>query len=169
LAKSAKRETSDLLVLNGPNLNLLGKREPEIYGRDSLDDIAAATKARAKALGLEVDFRQSNHEGELVTWIQAARDTVRGIIINPGGLSHSSVALLDALIFTELPVIEVHLSNIFRRESFRHHSFVSSAAQGVICGLGAQGYLLAVEAMARILGANILKKPAAAKSKKRRA
>jgi 3-dehydroquinate dehydratase-2 len=162
LAKSAKRETSDLLVLNGPNLNLLGKREPEIYGRDSLEDIAAATKARAKDLGLAVDFRQSNHEGELVTWIQAARDTVRGIIINPGGLSHTSVALLDALIFTELPVIEVHLSNIFRRESFRHHSFVSSAAQGVICGLGPQGYLLAVEAMA-----GILKKSAAAKSKKR--
>jgi 3-dehydroquinate dehydratase-2 len=168
LAKSAKRETSDLLVLNGPNLNLLGKREPEIYGRQSLDDIAAATKARAKDLGLAVDFRQSNHEGELVTWIQAARDPmspgVKGIIINPGGFSHTSVALLDALIFTELPVIEVHLSNIFRRESFRHHSFVSSAAQGVICGLGPQGYLLAVDAMA-----GILKKPAAAKSKKRRA
>lgn len=168
MAKSAKRETSDLLVLNGPNLNLLGRREPEIYGRDSLDDIATAVRARAKDFGLSVDFRQSNHEGELVTWIQAARDPkspgVKGIIINPGGLSHTSVALLDALIFTELPVIEVHLSNIFRRESFRHHSFVSSAAQGVICGLGAQGYLLAVDAMA-----GILKKSAAAKSKKRRA
>jgi 3-dehydroquinate dehydratase-2 len=168
LAKSAKRESSDLLVLNGPNLNLLGRREPEIYGRDSLDDIAIAVRARAKDFGLSVDFRQSNHEGELVTWIQAARDPkspgAKGIIINPGGLSHTSVALLDALIFTELPVIEVHLSNIFRRESFRHHSFVSSAAQGVICGLGPQGYLLAVEAMA-----GILKKPAAAKSKKRRA
>jgi 3-dehydroquinate dehydratase-2 len=173
LAKSAKRETSDLLVLNGPNLNLLGRREPEIYGRDSLDDIAAAVRARAKDFDLSVDFRQSNHEGELVTWIQAARDPkspgVKGIIINPGGLSHTSVALLDALIFTELPVIEVHLSNIFRRESFRHHSFVSSAAQGVICGLGAQGYLLAVDALSGILGAKILKKPAAAKSKKRRA
>ncbi len=121
LAKSAKRETSDLLVLNGPksqpNLNLLGRREPEIYGRDSLDDIAAATKARAADFGLSVDFRQSNHEGELVTWIQAARDPmspgVKGIIINPAGLSHTSVALLDALVFAELPVIEVHLSNIF--------------------------------------------------------
>lgn len=164
LAKSAKRETTDLLVLNGPNLNLLGRREPEIYGRDTLDDIAAATRARAKDFGLSVDFRQSNHEGELVTWIQGARDTVKGIIINPGGLSHTSVALLDALVFTELPVIEVHLSNIFRRENFRHHSFVSGAAQGVICGLGAQGYLLAVDGMA-----SILKKPAAAKSKKRRA
>ena len=162
MAKSAKRESSDLLVLNGPNLNLLGRREPEIYGSETLDDIAAATKARAKAFGLSVDFRQSNHEGELVTWIQEARDTTKGIIINPGGLSHTSVALLDALVFTELPVIEVHLSNIFRRESFRHHSFVSSAAQGVICGLGPQGYLLAVDALA-----SILKKPAAAKSKKR--
>ena len=164
MAKSPKRESSDLLVLNGPNLNLLGRREPEIYGRDSLDDIAAATKVRAKDFGLSVDFRQSNHEGELVTWIQDARDACKGIIINPGGLSHTSVVLLDALIFSELPVVEVHLSNIFRRESFRHHSFVSSAAKGVICGLGPQGYLLAVEAMA-----NILNKPAAAKSKKRRA
>ena len=168
LAKSPKRETHDLLVLNGPNLNLLGRREPEIYGRESLDDIAAATRARAKEFGLSLDFRQSNHEGELVTWVQQAREPgsagMKGIIINPGGLSHTSVALLDALIFTELPVIEVHLSNIFRRESFRHHSFVSTVAQGVICGLGAQGYLLAVEAMA-----NILKKAAGAKSKKRRA
>jgi 3-dehydroquinate dehydratase-2 len=168
LAKSAKRETSDLLVLNGPNLNLLGRRQPEIYGSDTLDDIATAVRARAKDLGLSVDFRQSNHEGELVTWIQDARDTAKAIVINPGGLSHTSVALLDALIFTELPVIEVHLSNIHRRESFRHHSFVSSAAQGVIVGLGPQGYLLAVEAAANILKA--AKPPAAKlKSKKRRA
>jgi 3-dehydroquinate dehydratase-2 len=167
LAKSAKRKSSDLLVLNGPNLNLLGRREPEIYGRHTLDDIAAATRTRAEAFGLSVDFRQSNHEGELVTWIQAARDTARAIIINPGGLSHTSVALLDALTFTELPVIEVHLSNIHRRESFRHHSFVSAAAQGVIVGLGPQGYLLAVEAAASILAA---KTPGAKpKSKKRRA
>jgi 3-dehydroquinate dehydratase-2 len=164
LAKSAKRETSDLLVLNGPNLNLLGRRQPEIYGRDTLDDIATAVRARAKDFGLSVDFRQSNHEGELVTWVQDARDTARGIIINPGGLSHTSVALLDALTFTELPVIEVHLSNIHRRESFRHHSFVSSVAQGIIIGLGPQGYPLAVEAIA-----NILKPSTAAKSKKRRA
>ena len=169
MAKSAKRESSDLLVLNGPNLNLLGRREPEIYGRDSLDEIAAATKARAKDFSLSLDFRQSNHEGELITWIQDARDSAKAIIINPGGLSHTSVALLDALTFTELPVIEVHLSNIHRRESFRHHSFVSAVAQGVIVGLGPQGYLLAVEALSGILGGNILKKPAAAKSKKRRA
>lgn len=161
MAKSAKRESIDLLVLNGPNLNLLGKRQPEIYGRATLADIAASVEARAKDLGLSVDFRQSNHEGELVTWIQEARDTAKAIIINPGGLSHTSVALLDALIFTELPVIEVHLSNIHRRESFRHRSFVSTAAQGVIMGLGPTGYLLAVEAAADILKA--------AKSKKRRA
>ena len=139
MAKSAKRESTDLLVLNGPNLNLLGKRQPEIYGRATLADIAASVEARAKDLGLSVDFRQSNHEGELVTWIQEARDTAKAIIINPGGLSHTSVALLDALIFTELPVIEVHLSNIHRRESFRHRSFVSTAAQGVIMGLGPTG------------------------------
>ncbi|GAB2174913.1 type II 3-dehydroquinate dehydratase [Dongia sp. agr-C8] len=173
MAKSAKRETTDLLVLNGPNLNLLGQRQPEIYGRATLDDIAASVVARAKEFGLSVDFRQSNHEGHLVTWAQEARDSARAIIINPGGLSHTSVALLDALIFTELPVIEVHLSNIHRRESFRHHSFVSSAAAGVIVGLGPQGYVLAVDALAGILGANILKaaKPESKgpKSKKRRA
>lgn len=168
MAKSAKRESTDLLVLNGPNLNLLGRREPEIYGRDTLDDIAGAVKARAEDFGLAVDFRQSNHEGELITWIQDARDSARAIIINPGGLSHTSVALLDALTFAALPVIEVHLSNIHRRESFRHHSFVSSAASGVIVGLGPQGYLLAVEAAANILKKPV-KKPAAAKSKKRRA
>lgn len=163
MAKSPKRESADILVLNGPNLNLLGRREPEIYGRDSLDDIAKAVQVRAKDFGLSVDFRQSNHEGELVTWVQDARDANRGIIINPGGYSHTSVALLDALTFAELPVIEVHLSNIFRRERFRHHSYVSTIAKGVICGLGPQGYLLAVDAMA-----NLLKKPAA-KSKMRRA
>jgi 3-dehydroquinate dehydratase-2 len=166
LAKSAKSESTDLLVLNGPNLNLLGIRQPEIYGRATLDDIAASVVARAQEFGLSVDFRQSNHEGHLVTWCQEARGTARAIIINPGGLSHTSVALLDALIFTELPVIEVHLSNIHRREGFRHHSFVSSAASGVIVGLGPQGYLLAVDAAANILKA--AKTPGAkSKSKKR--
>jgi 3-dehydroquinate dehydratase-2 len=141
----------DILVVNGPNLNLLGQREPEIYGRETLGDIAQAVMARAEALGLNLDFRQSNHEGELIAWIQKARDSARAIIINPAGLGHTSVALLDALTFAELPVIEVHLSNIFRRESFRHHSYVSQVAKGVICGLGAQGYLLAVDAAAAIL------------------
>ena len=168
MAKSAKRETTDLLVLNGPNLNLLGRRQPEIYGRDTLDDIAAAVVARAADFGLSVDFRQSNHEGHLVTWAQEARDAARAIIINPGGLSHTSVALLDALTFTELPVIEVHLSNIHRRESFRHHSFVSAVAQGIIVGLGPQGYVLAVEAAANILKA-APRKSGGPKSKKRRA
>ncbi len=150
-------------MLNGPNLNLLGKREPKVYGRATLDDIARATAARAKGRGLTIDFRQSNHEGELVTWVQQAKGRAKGIVINPGGLSHTSVALLDALTFAELPVIEVHLSNIFRREPFRHHSYVSGVATGVICGLGAQGYELAIEAMA-----GILKKGAAGKSRKRR-
>lgn len=140
-----------VLVLNGPNLNMLGAREPEVYGRDTLDDIAKACAGRAKELGLTVDFRQSNHEGELITWLQQARARAAGIVINPAGLSHTSVALMDAVQVTELPVIEVHLSNIFRREAFRHHSFISAAAKGVICGLGAQGYLLALEAMAGLV------------------
>lgn len=138
-------------VLNGPNLNMLGKREPAIYGRDSLDDVRKRTEARAKALGLAIDFRQSNSEGELIGWVQQARDSAAGLIVNAGGLTHTSIALLDALQAAELPVVEVHLSNIFRREDYRHHSYVSLAAKGVICGLGAKGYELAVEAMADIL------------------
>ncbi len=136
-----------ILVLNGPNLNLLGTREPEIYGRETLDDIRALVERRASDLGLAADFRQSNHEGELVGWIQEARGSAKGIVINAGGYSHSSVAILDALLASGLPVIEVHLSNIFRRESFRHQSYVSQAARGVICGFGAQGYALALEAL----------------------
>ena len=132
-----------ILVLNGPNLNLLGTREPEIYGRETLDDIRVMVEARAGDLGLAADFRQSNHEGELVDWIQGARGSAKGIVINAGGYSHSSVAILDALLASGVPVIEVHLSNIFRREGFRHHSYVSQAAHGVICGFGAQGYVLA--------------------------
>ena len=146
----AKNKT--ILVLNGPNLNLLGSREPSIYGRASLAGIAKACQKRAKALGLAIDFRQSNYEGELIDWIQRARGRNSGIVINPAGYSHTSVALLDALVASDLPVIEVHLSNIFKREAFRRHSFVSEGARGVICGLGAQGYLLALEALADILG-----------------
>lgn len=142
---------SRALILNGPNLNMLGVREPSIYGRDTLDDISRNCAKRAAELGLQVDFRQSNHEGELVTWIQQARGSASGIIINPGAYGHTSIALLDALLITELPVVEVHLSNIFRREEFRHHTYVSQAASGVICGLGAQGYLLALEALATLL------------------
>ncbi|WP_374650481.1 type II 3-dehydroquinate dehydratase [Dongia sp.] len=140
-----------VLVLNGPNLNMLGQRQPEIYGRESLDDIAKACAAKAKGLGLGLDFRQSNHEGELITWTQDARGRHAGIVINPAGYGHSSIALLDALLVSELPVVEVHLSNIHRREPFRHHTYTSQAATGIICGLGSQGYLLALEAMANLI------------------
>jgi 3-dehydroquinate dehydratase-2 len=141
---------STILILNGPNLNLLGTREPEIYGRETLDDIASACAEHGKALNLRTDFRQSNHEGELVTWIQGARTEAAGIIMNAGAYTHTSVALLDALLAFEKPVVEVHLSNIFQREPFRHHSYISSVATGVICGLGSQGYLLALDALAKI-------------------
>ncbi len=140
-----------IYVLNGPNLNMLGVREPAIYGRDTLDDIKARCEATAANLGLSVDFRQSNIEGELVNWIQEARNSARGIILNAGGYTHTSVAILDALQAAELPVIEVHLSNIFRRDEFRQHSYISLAATGVICGLGATGYDLALTALADIL------------------
>jgi 3-dehydroquinate dehydratase II len=140
-----------IFVLNGPNLNLLGVREPAIYGSETLADVGRRTQARAQALGLAVDFRQSNHEGELVDWIQEARESASGVILNAGALTHTSVAILDALNAAEKPVIELHLSNVFRREAFRHHSYVSAAAQGVICGFGAKGYELAIEAMANIL------------------
>jgi len=140
-----------VFILNGPNLNLLGVRDPSIYGRDTLGDIEERCIARAAALGLEIDFRQTNHEGQLVDWIQEARESADGIILNAGALTHTSVALLDALSAAELPVIEVHLSNIFRRESFRHHSYVSLAANGVICGLGARGYELALDGIASLI------------------
>lgn len=139
-----------LLVLNGPNLNRLGLREPEIYGATTLADIERRAAARAAALDLEVDFRQSNSEGELVDWIQQA-DGFAGIIINAGGYTHTSVAILDALRGADRPVIEVHLSNIFRREAYRHSSFVAEVAVGIICGFGARGYELAVEAMAELI------------------
>jgi len=140
-----------VFVLNGPNLNMLGMREPEIYGRDTLDDVRQRAEARGKALGLAIDFRQSNHEGELIGWIQEARGGASGIVLNAGSLTHTSIGILDALQAAELPVIEVHLSNIFRRDSFRHHSYVSLGAKGVICGLGAQGYELALDAMAKLV------------------
>lgn len=145
--------TKPIYVLNGPNLNLLGKREPAVYGRETLADVERRAEARAKALKLEIDFRQSNHEGQIVDWVQEAREKAAGIVINAGGFTHTSVAILDALQAAELPTIEVHLSNIFRRESYRHHSYISLGARGVICGLGAKGYELAMEAMAEILSA----------------
>ena len=143
-----------VLILNGPNLNMLGTRQPEIYGAVTLADIEAACEKRARELGLAVECRQSNSEGELVGWIQAARNDAQAVIINPGGYSHTSVAILDALLAAELPIVEVHLSNIHRREEFRHHSYVSKAAQGVICGFGARGYVMALEALAAQLVEN---------------
>lgn len=140
-------------VLNGPNLNLLGVREPSIYGRATLADIEMLCRDRAARLGLAIEFRQSNHEGVLIDWVQACRGRARGIVINPGGLTHTSVALLDALVATDLPVIEVHLSNIHRREPFRERSLTAKAATGVIAGLGAAGYGLALEAMAGLISA----------------
>lgn len=138
-------------ILNGPNLNLLGQRQPEIYGRETLDDIRAACAALAAELGLEIDFFQSNHEGALVDRIQAARGVASGIVINPAAYTHTSVAILDALSAFEGPVIEVHLSNVHRREAFRHHSYVSQRADGVIAGLGSDGYLAALRRLARLL------------------
>lgn len=137
-----------IYVLNGPNLNMLGQREPQIYGSETLDDLRKRCAARAAKLGLAVDFRQSNIEGELVTWIQEARTKASAILLNAGAFTHTSVAILDALIASGLPVFEVHLSNVFKREPFRHHSFVSQAAWGVLCGLGPLGYELAIEALA---------------------
>jgi len=138
-------------ILNGPNLNMLGQREPAVYGRDTLEDVRRLCEGRAAALGLAVTFRQSNHEGQLVDWIQEARDRADGIILNAGAYTHTSVALLDALQAAEKPAIEVHLSNVFRRESFRHQSYVSLAVRGVICGFGPKGYELALEAMAGLI------------------
>lgn len=142
---------SEILILNGPNLNLLGSREPEIYGRETLADIEATAAKRAESLGLAIDFRQSNSEGEIVDWIQQAPDHAAGLIVNAGALTHTSIAVLDALLACGLPVVEVHLSNIHRREEFRQRSYVSQAAQGMICGFGGHGYELALEAMARLL------------------
>lgn len=140
--------TKPIYVLNGPNLNLLGSREPEVYGRETLADVQARCARKAASLGLSVEFRQSNHEGELVAWIQEARQKASGLIVNAGAFTHSSIAMLDALLASELPCVEVHLSNIFRRESFRHNSYISKGAKGVICGFGPLGYELAIEALA---------------------
>ena len=144
--------TATVMVLNGPNLNLLGTREPDIYGTETLESIEAACRKRAADLGLAVEFRQSNNEGDLVDWVQEAGGSHQALIINAGAYTHTSVALLDALLATELPIIEVHLSNINQREEFRHHSYVSKAADGMICGLGGHGYELALEALAKKLG-----------------
>lgn len=137
-----------IFVINGPNLNMLGTRQPEIYGSDTLADIENGCREKAAALGLDVEFFQSNHEGEIVSAIQRARGRFDAVVINPAAYSHTSVAIMDALLACDMPVVEVHLSNIHRREEFRHFSYVSKAADGVICGFGKQGYLLALEAAA---------------------
>lgn len=140
-------------VLNGPNLNMLGLREPHIYGSDTLDDVRKLVEAHAHGLGLTVSFRQSNSEGELVDWIQEARGAASAIVLNAGAYTHTSIAIHDALNAAGVPVVEVHLSNIYRREAFRHHSYVSPVAVGVICGFGPKGYLLALDGLAERMAA----------------
>jgi 3-dehydroquinate dehydratase II len=140
-----------IAVLNGPNINLLGIREPEKYGTATLDDLEALCAEAAEDLGLAIDFRQTNGEGELITWVQECRGRAAGIVINPAGYTTTSIGLMDALLAVDLPVIEVHITNIHRREAFRHDSYVSKAATGVIAGLGVQGYALALQAMADLV------------------
>jgi shikimate dehydrogenase len=139
-------------VLNGPNLNLLGKRQPKIYGHETLADVEAECRRTAGELGLDIEFRQTNAEFQLIDWIHEARERAAGIVINPAAFTHTSVAILDALSACEFPILEVHISNIHQREEFRHHSFVSRVAAGVICGFGTQGYPLAIQRLARLTG-----------------
>jgi len=145
--------THVILVLNGPNLNMLGTREPATYGYETLADVADLCERTAASHGLQIEFRQTNHEGELIDWIHQSRGRCGGIVINPAAWTHTSVAIRDALIAVQLPVIEVHLSNVYKREEFRHHSFVSAVAVGVICGMGTHGYRLALEHFAHLLKA----------------
>lgn len=145
------RRMTQILLLNGPNLNLLGQRQPEIYGAETLEDVVAACTTLGGELGFDIDARQSNHEGQLVDWIQETRGRSAAIVINPGAYSHTSVAILDALNAFEGPVLEVHISNIHRRERFRHHSYVSHRADGVIAGFGTEGYLFALRRLKTLL------------------
>jgi 3-dehydroquinate dehydratase II len=141
-------------ILNGPNLNLLGTREPETYGRANLTEVERLCRERASRHGFEVDFRQSNHEGELIDWIhEAAANRSIGILLNAGGYTHTSVAIRDAVAAIAIPVIEVHISNIFARDSFRHHSHIAAVARGSLCGFGIAGYGLAIDGLAALLGA----------------
>ena len=142
-----------IFILNGPNLNLLGQRQPEVYGKATLEDVAEGCASVAEELGLTIRFHQSNHEGQIIDWIHQARSDGAGIIINPAAYTHTSIAIFDALSAFDGPVLEVHISNIHRRDTFRHHSFVSSRADGVIAGFGTEGYLLALRRMATLLGA----------------
>jgi 3-dehydroquinate dehydratase-2 len=145
--------TKPIYVLNGPNLNLLGVREPDIYGKTTLDDIRQDCVDLAKALGFKVDFRQTNHEGVLVDWIQEARTEASALVINPAAYGHTSVAVLDALKTLSIPIVECHLSHLATRESFRHQTFVSKAATGIVAGFGAKSYALAIQAAAHLAGA----------------
>ena len=147
------RVPKPIYILNGPNLNLLGLRQPEVYGKATLEDVAEGCASLAEELGLTIRFHQSNHEGQLIDWIHQARSDGAGIIINPAAYTHTSVAILDALNAFDGPVLEVHISNVHRREAFRHHSYVSLRADGVIAGFGTEGYLLALRRMATLLGA----------------
>ena len=140
-----------ILVINGPNLNLLGTRQKEKYGQSSLEDIKKKCEAHSKTVGLEIDFKQSNVEGEIVNFIQEARKKYDGIIINAGGYTHTSVAVLDALLAVKKPTIELHITNIYKREDFRHKSLISKAADGIICGLGADGYVMALDGIKKII------------------
>lgn len=140
-------------VLNGPNLNLLGKRQPAIYGHETLAEVEADCRRVASELKLELHFHQSNREYEIIDWIHAARETASGIVINPAAFTHTSVAILDALNTCEFPIMEVHISNVHKREAFRHHSYVSGVAAGVIAGFGTQGYTLALQRLARLIDA----------------
>jgi 3-dehydroquinate dehydratase II len=140
-------------VLNGPNLNLLGRRQPQIYGHETLADVEAACRKLAQELRLDLRFHQSNREYELIDWIHEAREPAAGLAINPGAFTHTSIAILDALNACDFPVIEIHVSNVHKRESFRHHSYVSLRADGVIAGFGTQGYELALLRLARLIGA----------------
>ncbi|MGE3156983.1 MAG: type II 3-dehydroquinate dehydratase, partial [Xanthobacteraceae bacterium] len=143
-----------IYVLNGPNLNLLGTREPETYGHATLQDVERLCRDRAKSLGLAVEFRQSNHEGELIDWIhEAGAKQTAGILINPGGLTHTSISIRDAIAAVKVPVVEVHISNIFARESFRHVSHVAPVAKASLCGFGIEGYALAIDGLAAMIGA----------------
>lgn len=141
----------NVLLINGPNLNLLGTRQPEIYGSETLQDVEQACQAIATDLGMKLDYQQNNSEGELIDIVHAARDKYQAIIINPGAYTHTSVALRDALAGVEIPVFEVHISNIHAREEFRHQSYISGIAVGVICGLGTAGYAMALEGVAGLL------------------
>jgi 3-dehydroquinate dehydratase-2 len=141
-----------IYVINGPNLNLLGTREPEIYGSATLADVEALCRARAKDAGLSIEFHQSNHEGDIVDWIQeAAANKAAGIVINPGAFTHTSIAILDAILAAHLPVVEIHISNIHAREEFRRQSHISKAARAVICGFGIEGYGLAITGLAALI------------------